>query len=56
MADIAFHKIPIYDFPIDPEQDDAETIQENTELRVSFTFRTRLIREAMLPFAVIGSD
>lgn len=44
MADIAHYNIPIYDFPIDPEQDDEETVEENNELR------------AMLPFAVIGSE
>jgi cell division control protein 11 len=44
MEDVAFHHIPIYDFPIDPEQDDEETIEENNELR------------AMLPFAVVGSE
>lgn len=34
MTDIAKHSIPIYDFPIDPDHDDEETIEENNELRV----------------------
>ncbi len=34
MEDIAFHDIPIYNFPYDVEEDDEETIEENTELRV----------------------
>lgn len=44
MDDISFYKIPIYDFPIDQEQDDEETIEENKELR------------SMLPFAIVGAD
>jgi len=34
MEDIEYHDIPIYNFPYDVEEDDEETIQENTELRV----------------------
>ncbi|RKP01747.1 hypothetical protein CXG81DRAFT_11596 [Caulochytrium protostelioides] len=44
MEDIAFYKIPIYNFPIDEEDDDEETVEENNELR------------SLLPFAVIGSE
>ncbi|KAH6565232.1 hypothetical protein BASA50_006002 [Batrachochytrium salamandrivorans] len=44
MEDITHYKIPIYDFPIDPEIDDEETIEENNELR------------ALLPFTVIGAE
>jgi cell division control protein 11 len=44
MEDIAHFQIPIYDFPIDPDHDDEDTIEENNELR------------ALLPFAVIGSE
>ncbi|KAI8871146.1 cell division/GTP binding protein [Ramicandelaber brevisporus] len=43
MEDIAFYKIPIYDFPTNDEDDD-ETAEENTTLR------------DMLPFAVVGCD
>lgn len=34
MEDIAYYKIPIYNFPYDEEEDDDETIEENNELRV----------------------
>ncbi|KAJ3576759.1 hypothetical protein NP233_g201 [Leucocoprinus birnbaumii] len=44
MEDIEHYDIPIYNFPYDPEEDDEETIQDNTELR------------ALLPFAVVGSE
>jgi cell division control protein 11 len=44
MKDIAFFEIPIYDFPVDLDEDDEETREENEELRQS------------LPFAVINSD
>jgi cell division control protein 11 len=44
MADIAEFQIPIYDFPVDPEEDDDDTIEENASLR------------RMLPFAVIGAE
>ena len=43
MEDIAYYKIPIYNFPYE-EDDDEESIEENLELR------------AMLPFAVVGSE
>lgn len=44
MEDIEHYNIPIYNFPYDVEEDDEDTIEENSELR------------AMLPFAIIGSD
>ncbi|KAL1919614.1 uncharacterized protein VTP21DRAFT_1545 [Calcarisporiella thermophila] len=44
MEDIEYYNIPIYNFPYDPEEDDEETIEENSELR------------ALLPFAIIGSE
>lgn len=44
MDDIAYFKIPIYDFPIDPEEDDADTVEENQALR------------DLLPFSVIGAE
>ncbi|KAJ3169269.1 hypothetical protein HDU88_001066 [Geranomyces variabilis] len=44
MEDIAYYKIPIYNFPYDDEEDDDETIEENNELR------------ALLPFSVVGSE
>lgn len=44
MEDIEHHNIPIYNFPYDPEEDDEETIEENSELR------------SLLPFALIGCE
>jgi len=37
MEDIDYYEIPIYNFPYDVEEDDEETIQDNMELRVSFS-------------------
>lgn len=44
MEDIDYHKIPIYNFPYDIEEDDEETVEENAELR------------GLLPFAIVGSE
>ncbi|CEG79424.1 Putative Cell division protein GTP binding protein [Rhizopus microsporus] len=44
MEDIEHYNIPIYNFPYDIEEDDEDTIEENSELR------------NLLPFAIIGSD
>lgn len=34
MEDIQHYDIPVYNFPYDVEEDDEETIQDNSELRV----------------------
>jgi len=34
MEDIGYYKIPIYNFPVDEDEDEEETIEENNELRV----------------------
>jgi len=44
MEDIEHYGIPVYNFPYDVEEDDEETIIDNSELR------------ALLPFAIIGSE
>ncbi|KAK4052434.1 Cell division control protein 11 [Microbotryomycetes sp. JL201] len=44
MEDIEHYGIPIYNFPYDVEEDDEETIQDNSELR------------AMMPFSIVGSE
>ncbi|CAO3698016.1 unnamed protein product [Rhizopus stolonifer] len=44
MEDIEHYSIPIYNFPYDVEEDDEDTIEENSELR------------NLLPFSIIGSD
>ena len=33
MEDIDYYDIPVYNFPYDIEEDDEETIQDNSELR-----------------------
>jgi cell division control protein 11 len=37
MEDIEHYDIPVYNFPYDVEEDDEETIQDNSELRVCQT-------------------
>lgn len=37
MEDIEYYDIPVYNFPYDVEEDDEDTIQDNSELRVCFT-------------------
>jgi len=44
MDDIEHYRIPVYNFPYDVEEDDEDTIDENSELR------------NLMPFAVIGSE
>ncbi|GAA5969401.1 hypothetical protein JCM11641_008105 [Rhodosporidiobolus odoratus] len=44
MEDIEHYNIPVYNFPYDIEEDDEETIQDNSELR------------ALMPFAIVGSE
>ncbi|KAG0256938.1 hypothetical protein BG011_004235 [Mortierella polycephala] len=44
MEDIENYQIPIYNFPYDIEEDDEETVEENSELR------------SLLPFALIGCE
>ncbi|TDL28539.1 septin [Rickenella mellea] len=44
MEDIQHYSIPIYNFPYDIEEDDPDTVEDNSELR------------ALLPFAIIGSE
>ena len=40
MQDIEHYDIPVYNFPYDVEEDDEETIQDNSELRVRVKFRS----------------
>jgi cell division control protein 11 len=44
MEDIEYYGIPVYNFPYDVEEDDEDTIADNSELR------------ALLPFAIVGSE
>lgn len=42
MEDIEHYDIPVYNFPYDVEEDDEDTIQDNSELRVGVYLRTWL--------------
>ncbi len=46
MEDIEHYDIPVYNFPYDVEEDDEDTIQDNSELRVS----VHLIRYLIVVF------
>jgi septin family protein len=52
MEDIEHYDIPIYNFPYDVEEDDEDTIQDNSELRVCrlsiFLYRLSLIGKLVL--------
>jgi hypothetical protein len=54
MEDIEYYDIPVYNFPYDEEEDDEETIRDNTELRVSLLFVIYHPRKAFL-IALLGS-
>jgi len=63
MEDIEHYDIPVYNFPYDVEEDDEETIQDNSELRVGPIFYwcfcipyDLTVLQALLPFAIIGSE
>lgn len=61
MEDIEHYDIPVYNFPYDVEEDDEETIQDNSELRVRYPVSRDVrtdaeIVQALLPFAIIGSE
>jgi len=43
MEDIEHYDIPVYNFPYDVEEDDEETIQDNSELRVCFPCHLQLV-------------
>ena len=44
MEDIEYYGIPVYNFPYDVEEDDEDTIADNSELR------------GLMPFAIVGSE
>lgn len=41
MEDIEHYDIPVYNFPYDVEEDDEDTIQDNSELRVRSTLASQ---------------
>ena len=54
MQDIEHYDIPVYNFPYDVEEDDEETIQDNSELRVGVKTRDREREELMI--GLVGHD
>ena len=62
MEDIEHYDIPVYNFPYDVEEDDEDTIQDNSELRVCVDDPELLTPEmltpcqSLMPFAIIGSE
>ena len=61
MEDIDHYDIPVYNFPYDVEEDDEDTIQDNSELRVRSAASARVLSsddaaQALLPFAIVGSE
>ncbi|KAL8902735.1 MAG: hypothetical protein Q9171_007610 [Xanthocarpia ochracea] len=44
MEDIEHYRIPVYNFPYDIEEDDEDTVEENSELR------------GLMPFAIVGAE
>lgn len=50
MEDIEHYGIPVYNFPYDVEEDDEETIQDNSELRV----REKLIPHSNINRHILG--
>lgn len=61
MEDVEHYNIPIYNFPYDVEEDDEDTIEENSELRVKSVqciYQSYLSyhQQNLLPFSIIGSD
>jgi len=52
MQDIEYYDIPVYNFPYDVEEDDEETIQDNSKLRVS----VKAQKVVLMIGLVIGHD
>jgi hypothetical protein len=49
MEDIEHYDIPVYNFPYDVEEDDEETIQDNSELRVNNSNTSSLLDILLTP-------
>lgn len=50
MEDIEHYDIPVYNFPYDVEEDDEETIQDNSELRVNNLNTLRPLDMLLTPY------
>jgi cell division control protein 11 len=48
MEDIEHYDIPVYNFPYDVEEDDEDTIQDNSELRVSLSLLLHDMRDGLI--------
>ena len=44
MEDIEYYDIPVYNFPYDVEEDDEDTIQDNSELRVCLDYHHHFVQ------------
>jgi hypothetical protein len=55
MEDIEHYDIPVYNFPYDVEEDDEETIQDNSELRVRLLRLPTLSAQTNREISYIGS-
>lgn len=53
MEDIEYYDIPVYNFPYDVEEDDEDTIQDNSELRVSCILH---LVSSSIEHAILGND
>ena len=55
MEDIEHYNIPVYNFPYDVEEDDDETIQDNSELRVRLFVNLRETPSHVFKILTVGS-
>ena len=55
MEDIEHYNIPVYNFPYDVEEDDDETIQDNSELRVRLFVNLGETPSHVLKILTVGS-
>ena len=55
MEDIDHYDIPVYNFPYDVEEDDEDTIQDNSELRVRSDELVFSAPGVFIPFAVFNA-
>lgn len=55
MEDIDHYDIPVYNFPYDVEEDDEDTIQDNSELRVCSGELASPAPRAFIPFTVFDA-
>ena len=54
MEDIEYYDIPVYNFPYDVEEDDEDTIQDNSELRVRYSLSEVVM--VICAYRLVGHD